>query len=173
MIEISQENLLKYYNIALNVVCNVIGKDVVKKQMRKVIRVGISPRAVRRHGVCKTLNGKCIIEISKHLFDAGEKELITTLIHEILHTFKDTKGHDYKWKWYANKISDITEYKITRTRNIAGIESNFNYKVICDSCGHSTMYIRMSDRKINNLKNKKYHCTFCKNHSFKIESLNH
>ena len=62
---------------------------------------------------------------------------------------------------------------ITRTRNIAGIESNFNYKVTCDSCGHSTMYIRMSDRKINNLKNKKYHCTFCKNHSFKIESINH
>lgn len=35
MIEISQGNLLKYYNIALNVVCNVIGKDVVKKTDEK------------------------------------------------------------------------------------------------------------------------------------------
>ena len=28
-----------------------------------------------------------------------------TLIHEMLHTLQDTKGHDTKWKWYADRVN--------------------------------------------------------------------
>ena len=113
---ISNERLEKNYNIAFSIIENVIGKDRVKEKIRNIEKVGISPNAKRRHGVCKIRGNSCIIEVSKHLFNFEDKEMITTLIHEILHTFKDTKGHGEMWQWYANQITNNTEYKITRTR---------------------------------------------------------
>lgn len=167
----NKERLINNYNLALNTVCDIIGREEVKKKMRKVIKLDISPRATKRHGICKYINNNCIIEVSKHLFEVDDKEMITTLIHEILHTFKDTKGHDYKWKWYVNKINNNTEYKITRTRNIEGIEmpNTYEIKIICDGCGNVVRQQRLSTKKRHAIDNKKCYCLKCKSHDFKIE----
>lgn len=170
---LDKRRLIKNYNIALHTIYDVIGKHEVKKQMRKVIKLDISPRAIKRHGVCKYVKDGCVIEVSKHLFEVNDKEMITTLIHEILHTFKNTKGHNYKWKWYADKISDNTEYKITRTRNIEGFDVSTAYKYIitCEKCGLSTKQQRISKKRIFALNNKECKCLKCGSHDFKIENI--
>ncbi len=170
--KITDERLEKNYNTALNIVYNVIGKNEVKKLMRKVVEVKISPRAVRRHGVCRYENGNCIIEVSKHLFRVDDKEMINTLIHEILHTFKDTKGHNYKWKWYAKKISDNTEYKIERTGTSEALTiDDYNYLITCVKCGNKIKRHRISQRFINSCSKKSCYCTKCHGQDFKIIDL--
>ncbi len=170
--KITDERLERNYNTALDIVYNVIGKKEVKKLMRKVVEVKISPRAVRRHGVCRYENGNCIIEVSKHLFRVDDKEMINTLIHEILHTFKDTKGHNYKWKWYAKRISDNTEYKIERTGTSEALTiDDYNYLITCVKCGNKIKRCRISQRFINSCSKKYCYCRQCHGQDFKIIDL--
>jgi len=170
--KITDKRLEKNYNTALNIVYNVIGKNEVKKLMRKVIEVKISPRAVRRLGVCKYENGNCIIEVSKHLFRVDDKEMINTLIHEILHTFKDTKGHNYKWKWYAKRISDNTEYKIERTGTSEALTiDDYNYLITCVKCGSKIKRHKISKRLITSCSHNSCYCTRCNGRDFKIVDL--
>lgn len=170
---IDYERLNKNYDIALSIVKKVIGEDVVKKQMRKVIKVGVSPRATYRHGVCKYKNNGCIIEISKHLFNVDDDEMINVLIHEILHTFKNTDGHKGMWKVYANKISKNTNYKITRTRHIDGTDRTCNYKylVICGGCGMTIKQQRISKKRINAYSKNRCYCRLCRSHDIKVKSI--
>lgn len=166
------ERLKRNYNIALNIVYDVIGKTEVEKLMRKVVEVRVSPRAIRRHGLCRYVNDNCIIEVSKHLFRVDDKKMINTLIHEILHTFKDTKGHNYKWKWYAKRISDNTEYKIERTGTSEALTvDDYNYLITCVKCGNKNKRLRLSQRSINSFLNNRCYCTLCHGRDFKILDL--
>lgn len=168
---IDNSRLEKNYNIALGIVKDVIGEDVTKKQMRKVLAVKISPRAKHQLGVCKYKNNACIIEVSKCLFN-DDKEMINTLIHEILHTFKDTKGHNYRWKWYANKISNNTEYKIERTRKTELLTiDDYNYLITCVKCGNKSKRLRLSQRAINLFSHNRRRCIYCHGQDFKIVNL--
>lgn len=170
---IDNERLEKNYNTALEIVYTVIGKAEVKKLMRKVVDVKISPRAIRRHGICRYENGNCIIEVSKHLFRTDDNdEMINTLIHEILHTFKDTKGHNYKWKWYARRISDNTKYKIERTGTSEALTiDDYNYLITCVKCGNKNKRLRLSQRSINLFSHNRCYCTLCHGRDFKIVDL--
>lgn len=170
--KIYDSRLEKNYYIALNIIKNIIGEDVVKKQMRKVLEVKISPRAKHRLGVCKYKKDVCVIEVSKCLFRVDDKEMINVLIHEILHTFKDTDGHNYKWKWYANKISNNTEYKISRTGKTEALTiDDYNYLVTCVKCGNKIKRFRLSKKSINSLSNKSCYCPKCYGRDFKIIDL--
>lgn len=167
-----QERLKNNYQIALKTVKDVIGTDKVKSLMRPVFSVSISPRAKRRHGCCKYVGNGCIIEVSKHLFQCGDHEMIDTLIHEILHTFKDTRGHDYKWEYYANKISDNTSYSITRTKSVVGVDRGWKYTITCEKCGKVFHCYRLSKYKKYGLLNGGYACPKCKGTVFSIEEVN-
>ena len=142
----NEKKLQIEYQIALEIVKSVIGKEIVEKQMRKVEKVGISPKAIRRNGCCKIRGNKCTIELSKKMFDLGEKERITTLIHEIIHTFKNCKGHNYNWKWYANKITENTEYTITRTRKLNDNNIKYNYEITCLGCKETWKQFRLTNK---------------------------
>lgn len=170
--EITDSRLEKNYNTALDIVKSVIGEKEVKQLMRKVIEVKISPRAKHRHGLCRYVNGNCIIEVSKYLFRVDDKEMINTLIHEILHTFKDTKGHNYRWKWYARRISDNTEYKIERTGKKETLTINdYNYLITCVKCGNRNKRLRLSQSSISLFSNNRCYCTKCYGRDFKIVNL--
>lgn len=168
------EILQRNYKIALGIVYDVIGEKETKRLMRKVVNVGISPRATKRYGVCKTINGECTIEVSKKMFNFDNKEMITTLIHEILHTFKDTKGHNYKWKWYANKITNNTEYTITRTRSISEeerAEINYKWKITCLGCGCTWYKQRITQKVLDSYERKSRYHTKCGSHDLKVERI--
>ena len=167
----SNDLLKQNYNIALSTVKDVIGANRVKEKMREVTEVNVSPRALQRHGCCKYYGNKCVIEVSKHLFNVDNKEMITTLIHEILHTFKDTKGHGEMWQWYAKKISDNTCYHITACRNIEGIENNYKYKVECIHCGQVSYKCRLTNYRLHCFKTGSMRCRKCGHTEFKIEDL--
>lgn len=167
------EILEKNYNIALDIVKNVIGKEIVKEQMRNVVKVGISPRAIKRNGVCKIKYNECVIEISKKMFNFNEDEMMNTLIHEILHTFKDTKGHDKKWKYYADKISKNTKYKITRTRDIKEdiCEKNYKWKITCLDCNKSWYKCRITMKAMLQYNQGFRYHKECGKNNLKVECL--
>lgn len=90
-------------------------------------RIGINPgyvkefrvnsRAKSRWGMCSNEHGTgFIIEISDRLLsdDAPEKALKNTIIHELLHTCKGTKGHGTEWKRLADRVNVAYDYGIKR-----------------------------------------------------------
>lgn len=166
--ETKQERLQRLYESAYDLVKDVIGKDRVKEQARKIIGVEIDKKAKTRNGQCRYKNGNCIIGISDYMFECSDVEIMTTLIHEILHTFKDTKGHDYKWKWYAKKITDNTEYTITRCRYVVGHTTQYKYEITCENCGKIYHRHRI---QYDNWYNHYYRCGKCKSSDFRIVDL--
>lgn len=165
--ETKEERLKRLYKNAYDIVIQCIGEDVVKQQARKVDDVVID-RAKRRNGECRYIYGRCVIGISNHMFETNDYEITTTLIHEILHTFKDTRGHDYKWKWYANKINEQTDYNITRCRTIVGHTKQYKYEITCENCGHIYRRYRIS---YDDWARGYYRCGKCKCDKFRIVDL--
>lgn len=104
----NQKELLKYSDI-----------KCLSKAMRKVIEVKINSKATSRRGCMKRRgSNEAIIEISEYMLALPENEILTTMVHELLHCFKDSKGHTGEWLWRANKLKQITGLNITRTRAI-------------------------------------------------------
>lgn len=166
--ETKEERLKRLYNNAYNIVKECIGEDVVNQKARKVIAVEIDKKAKTRHGQCRYKHGECVIGISDYMFETNDYEIITTLIHEILHTFTDTRGHDYKWQWYANKINKQTEYNITRCRTIIGHTQQYKYEITCENCGKIYHRHRIEYDKWTN---GYYLCGKCKCSQFRIVDL--
>lgn len=132
------------------------------------IRYEIDTRSKRRFGLCEK---KSIIKISDFLFEFSDNDIKDTIIHEMLHTLKDTKGHDTKWKWYANKVNkNYPQYNISRLgsiKNLATTEDellkvmNYKYKEVCNGCGNSSYKYKMSDYTRHLLENGGYRCRKC------------
>ncbi len=108
IIKDNQKELLKYND-----------ERCLSKAMRKVVSVNINTKATCRRGCMKPRSGyTAIIEISEYMLAFPEKEILTTMVHELLHCFKDSKGHEGQWKWRANLLREKTGLNITRIRSI-------------------------------------------------------
>ena len=166
-----KERLQKNYRVALQVVREVIGDKRIEDYKNGYDLIKVSPRAVARHGCCRLCPCYSVIEVSKHLFEVEDKYMITTLIHEILHTFKDARGHDAKWKWYAKQISDHTEYTISVCSGIPELNRKFKYSIVCNNCSHIARRYRIQNKILEKFKNKEIHCRYCQCDSFKIEDI--
>lgn len=104
----NQKELLKYSDI-----------KCLSKAMRDIAEVRLNNKATSRRGCMKPQGrDQAIIEISGYMLAFPEKEVITTMVHEILHCFKDSKGHTGEWSWRAKKISELTGLNVVRTRSI-------------------------------------------------------
>lgn len=87
--------------------------------MMTIVSVGVSRcRTAKRRGVCKYDHGNARIEISEYMLAFPEKEILTTMVHELLHAFNDSYGHNGLWKWRAETLSEITGLNIARVRTI-------------------------------------------------------
>lgn len=108
ILEQYKDELLKYND-----------SNSIAKEMYKVVSVDWSPRANSRRGVMKYVGGDAVkVEISKYMQAFDEKEILTTMVHELLHCFKDSNGHKGNWLWRANYLSKMTGLKVQRTRPI-------------------------------------------------------
>lgn len=86
----------KNYRTALQVVRDVIGDERIENYKNDYDLIKVNSRAITRHVCCWLCRYYSVIEVGKHLFEVNDKYMITALIHEILHTFKDTRGHNAK-----------------------------------------------------------------------------
>lgn len=130
----------------------------------------INTRAKNRWGLCKhNPDGTHTISISSRLLadnvaDDGAKN---TIIHELLHTVKGTKGHGAEWKRLAEIVNSAYGYNIKRCSTSAekGVEpieetrpQAIKHRFVCKECGK--VYNRMRESKFT--KNwERYRCGVC------------
>ena len=118
----------------------------------------INYRAKCRLGQCCN---KQEINISSWLLEIGsDKDIKNTIIHEILHTFKDTIGHKAKWQYYARYVNNRTDYNITRTTSIDNIykkanverekkDIHYKWEITCRGCGAVWYKTKTTNRVLN------------------------
>lgn len=105
--------LREYYDMALGIVKHVIGEKVVNDLMEdKSVFLDICYEKTDWLARCTDYEYFNKIEISYIVMRMEFNYIIEVLIHEILHTFSDTSGHDGIWLYYADWISSETPYRI-------------------------------------------------------------
>lgn len=110
-------------------------------------------RATRTFGRCQEIGGGVFsIGISKYYKDNDKKEVMETLVHEVLHTVEGCFNHGTLWKRYAGLMNKKHGYDISRTssRQMDNLmkeevfKSIYKYSIDCDKCGRSTLRQRKS-----------------------------
>lgn len=161
-----------------------------EESKREIEKVGIKLKkditckignSKRNYGLCRN---KKNIEISMWLLKLDDKEIKNTIIHELLHTLDNTKGHDYRWKYYASVMNKEYGYHISRLGNIKDSLKNSNisveeqekimdykYRKTCLSCGNTQYWHRATRRKIRIYNNGLCNCYKCGKKDFKIEDI--
>ena len=119
--------------------------DSVHIPYGEVSEIRVNTRAKSFFGRCSYQgNGKYLIEISEMMMKARQKELMNTMLHELLHTCKGCMNHGKLWKSYAQRLNDIG-YRVETTSSYEKIgikrpPKQYRYKVICEGCGYEWKY---------------------------------
>lgn len=154
--------------------------DDIGIHINRNIRYSIDEKSKRRWGVCIKKNE---IKISEFLFSFSDNIIKDTLIHEMLHTLQDTKGHDTKWKWYADRVNhNYPQYNITRLASSSDLKKDmpeqdiekimgYKWKTICKGCGHVHYNIKMSEWTKKCIKNGSCRCGKCNSKEFDLIKL--
>lgn len=168
LIRLSKESIRELEDIGLG------------KMIPKNLNFTINYKAKRRLGQCVD---KRDIDISSWLLEIGlDHDIKNTIIHEILHTFKDTIGHKARWQYYAGYVNNRTDYHITRTTNIDNIyarankvrpqrEMSYKYEITCKKCGRVFYRKKMTKRIFNNFTQGTMIHKCCGGHDFKIVDI--
>ena len=150
------------------------------KMIPKNLNFTINYRAKQRLGQCCE---KRNINISSWLLEIGlDHDIKNTIIHEILHTFKDTIGHKAKWQYYASYVNNRTNYHITRTTSINKIyaranktrprrEVSYKYEITCEKCGKVFYRQKMTKRIFDSFTQGTMVHKSCGGHDFKIVDI--
>lgn len=110
----------------------------------------VNTRAKRRLGCCIYREGMFYIEIAQRLLAEDQRELLEeTLVHELLHTCYGCQNHGKRWKYYAEKVSGLFGYHVTRTAftedsNDRLRQDSAKYLLVCNSCGAEIIRMRLS-----------------------------
>lgn len=63
------------------------------------------------YGYCKRdRRGNCTIYLAKFMRKRHKKEISAVLMHEVLHTLKDSRGHDKAWRDAVCQVKDTFSY---------------------------------------------------------------
>lgn len=160
-----------------------------KKEILKVgiplkdnITIELSDLGKRTFGRCRN---KREILISYWAFESLSKDKIkNTIIHELLHTTDNTKGHCSKWKYYAGVMNREYGYEIKVKGNIKEefMSANksetemldimgYKYRITCKGCENSSYRHKMGDRIVSYYHKGYYTCRKCRSTEFKIEDI--
>ena len=74
------------------------------------------------------------VEVSQQLLKSGEKNIMTTLIHEVLHATEGCHNHGALWKSRAEKINRKYGYNIKRCTSAE--EKGFSKDEIVEKCNY-------------------------------------
>lgn len=149
-------------------------------KIKKDISYTINYRAKKRFGQCCN---KRDINISSWLLEVGtDKDIKDTIIHEILHTFNDTRGHDVKWKYYAEYVNSKTDYNIDRLGSKYQVYNHANkippqehkhykWEITCTKCGRVWYWQRLTQKGLEGfMHGTRYHKS-CGGRDFRIVDL--
>ena len=132
---------------------------LAKESETELREIGLGDKL--KSNITYTINYRAKINISSWLLEVGsDKDIKNTIIHEILHTFKDTIGHKAKWQYYARYVNNRTEYNITRTTSINNIYAKANiqrptkhihykWEITCTKCGAVWKKQKMTTKVLN------------------------
>ena len=149
-------------------------------KLKSDIEYTINYKAKKRLGQCCE---KQDINISSWLLEIGDDhDIKNTIIHEILHTFKDTIGHKAKWQYYASYVNNRTDYHITRTTSINKIyekankvrptkEIHYRWKITCTKCGKVFYRQRINTKVLNDFARGNMVHKYCGGNDFKIVDI--
>lgn len=120
---------------------------------RDIINVSID-NAKERWGQCiRQANGYYKIRISKKCLNGSHDGLLSTMIHEMIHTAPNCMTHKGDWKRYALIVNEYLGKPnfVKRTNNnaehgisMAEVEAEANYIITCPKCGYKWLYTRRS-----------------------------
>lgn len=170
LIRLSKESIKELEDIGLG------------KMIPKNLNFTINYKAKKRLGQCA--GNKRDINISSWLLEIGlDHDIKNTIIHEILHTFKDTIGHKARWQYYAGYVNNRTDYHITRTTSIDNIyaranevrptkEIHYKWEITCTKCGKVFYRQRMTTRVLNDFTRGNRVHKYCGGNDFRIVDLN-
>lgn len=154
--------------------------ELFRDKIRDDLTYTINYRAKKRLGQCCN---KKDINISSWLLEIGtDKDIKDTIIHEILHTFEDTHGHDYLWTWYADIVNSRLGYHISRLGSIDEIYQNagkttpiqrthYKYEITCMKCGHKWNWQRLTRKGLDAFTSGKRYHQHCGGNDFRIVDL--
>lgn len=169
LIRLSKESIRELEDIGLG------------KMIPKNLNFTINYKAKKRLGQCAS--NKRDINISSWLLEIGlDHDIKNTIIHEILHTFKDTIGHKARWQYYAGYVNNRTDYHITRTTSIDNIyaranevrprrEMGYKYEITCEKCGKIFYRQKMTKRTFDSFTQGTMIHKSCGGHDFKIVDI--
>jgi predicted SprT family Zn-dependent metalloprotease len=132
--------------------------------------VKTNSRAMARWGRCDYHRGynTYSIQISKRILadEVPYEAVLSTMIHEILHTCQGAEGHGAVWQQYARQVMrKHPELKITRTTPASAFglgeeqaEFRQKYAIKCEKCG-MTHYSSKLSRSIQHPE--RYRCGHC------------
>ena len=170
LIRLSKESIRELEDIGLG------------KMIPKNLNFTINYKAKKRLGQCA--GNKRDINISSWLLEIGlDHDIKNTIIHEILHTFKDTIGHKARWQYYAGYVNNRTDYHITRTTSIDNIyakvnkvrptkEIHYKWEITCMKCGKVFYRQKMTTRVLNDFTRGNRVHKYCGGNDFRIVDLN-
>lgn len=171
------KRLRKYYDDACCIL-NTLGIE-----FGPIIDVSVNTRAKSRWGQCRYNNTTKMfsIEISSVLLEenVAYKDIMDTMLHELLHCNTKRLNHTGEWKRCANLVNLNYDYNIKRATTAAekNIDLNkiVNYKYIitCNDCGSTNKYVRKSKivRLLMRNPNGPCRCGICNGQSFTVEEI--
>lgn len=110
-------------------------------EVGNITTIKLNKRYRAKWGTCgKTDKENFKIELAQMLFEAKDKHIQETIMHEILHACKDSKGHGKVWKEYARRVNEAYGYNVktcTSSEEKELVEEPVEYKYIlkCTKCG--------------------------------------
>lgn len=70
----------------------------------------------KKYGICRHYgDGFYQICLSKYTLGSSPKSIMSTILHELLHTCEDCDNHGLIWKRYAKRVNRHYNYDIRRT----------------------------------------------------------
>lgn len=138
---------------------------LLKKAIEQVEAQGLEPgpidenlelsNAAKEMGRCTKEIVGFTIRISKYIKDSAEKDLMDTLVHEVLHTVPGCFNHGAQWKAAADRMNKAYNYDIERlsTASVANLTDEHRailkrYVIKCHDCGHE-IYRQRKSKLVN------------------------
>ena len=92
-------------------------------------------------GTCQETENGFEIRIMKKLAENDREDYVkSTMVHELLHTCKDTFNHNEQWRKYVKIAEDYGHYGLYKTISIAQINGEdlpIRELYVCPNCGLS------------------------------------